>query len=93
MHWTRRNDAADGAGERLGEQGLADAGDVLDEEVAAGEERHDREPHRLGLAPEDAAEVREHVGGELGGVVQRAQRRHRSRSSTSFMNRRSRPPP
>ena len=36
-------DAADGAGERLGEEGLADAGHVLDEEVAAGEQRDEGE--------------------------------------------------
>ena len=50
-------DAADGAGERLGEQGLADAGDVLDEEVTAGEQRDEREPDRLGLAPQDPPDL------------------------------------
>src|SRR5262249_45930105 len=48
---------ADGAGERGGERGLAHPGHVLDENVAAGEEAHDGQPHRFRLAHEGAAHV------------------------------------
>ena len=43
--------------ERLGERRLADAGDVLDQQVAAGEEAREREPQRLALADDDAVEL------------------------------------
>ena len=42
--------AADGLGERAGERRLADAGDVLDEQVAAGEQRDERELDRVLLS-------------------------------------------
>jgi hypothetical protein len=56
------------AGQGLGEQRLADTGDVVDEEVSAGEETHDRESDRLGLAAQDRGQAvaqlgREAVGG------------------------------
>ena len=44
--------AADGASERARERRLADAGHVLDEEVAAREQRHERELDDFGLALE-----------------------------------------
>ncbi len=51
--------AADRRRDRLGQRGLADAGDVLDEEVALGEEAHEREVHLLALALDDALDVAE----------------------------------
>ena len=47
--------AADRAGDRLGQRRLADAGDVLDEEVALGEQAHEREVDLLALALDHAA--------------------------------------
>ena len=59
-------DAADGAGERLGEEGLADAGDVLDEQVPAREQRDEGEGDRLGLAPQHALDPGADVGRQPG---------------------------
>jgi hypothetical protein len=52
VNCTRRHLAAHRVGERAREGGLADARDVLDEEVAAGEEGHERELDHFGLALE-----------------------------------------
>ena len=57
--------AADGLGEGARERGLADAGDVLDEQVAAREERDERELDGVVLALE----------GPLDGLSQRLERR------------------
>ena len=46
--------APDRAGQRLGEQGLAHPGDVLDEQVAARQQRDEGQGHRLRLAPQHA---------------------------------------
>ena len=58
-------------GQRLGEHGLADAGDVLDEDVAFGEHRGDQQPDDFGLAldhPLDGlGDAREVVGEGLEG--------------------------
>ena len=54
--------AADRAGDRLGQRRLADAGDVLDEEVALGEQAHEREVHLLALALDHALDVGEQRG-------------------------------
>ena len=45
------------AASALRQRGLADAGHVLDEQVAAREQRDHREPDRLGLAADHAADV------------------------------------
>jgi hypothetical protein len=34
--------------------GLPYSGDIFDQEMSTGEKRHDRQPHGLGLAPNDA---------------------------------------
>ena len=54
--------AADRRRDRLGQRRLADAGDVLDEEVALGEEAHEREVDLLALALDHALDVVEQGG-------------------------------
>jgi hypothetical protein len=49
--------AVDAACQRLGEHGLADPGDVLDQEVTFGEEHGDRRGDHVGLALDDALDV------------------------------------
>ena len=49
--------AVDRPGDRLREHRLADAGHVLDQQVAFGDERHEREPDLLVLAPDDPLDV------------------------------------
>ena len=63
-------DTADGTGEGLGEQGLADAGHVLDEQVAAGEQRDERQLDRLRLAPQDLLHLVADDPGEAGGRLE-----------------------
>ncbi len=48
--------AVDGAGEGVGEGGLAHAGDVLDQQVAAREQADERQAHHLRLAADGDAE-------------------------------------
>ncbi len=52
--------------ERLGERRLAHAGDVLDQQMAAGEQAREGELQRLALADDDAVELRQHRGQALG---------------------------
>ena len=52
--------------ERLRERRLADAGDVLDQQVTAGEQAREREPQRLALADDDAVELRQDGGQAFG---------------------------
>ena len=59
MNWIRRNDAAEALGDRLGEDRLAGARDVLDEQVAAAQQRDEGEPHLVVLADDHALDVRE----------------------------------
>ena len=74
--------AVDAAGQRLGEQGLADAGHVLDEEVPFGEECDEGVANAIGVAEKDGGDVLlqpfEH--GRVGVIVRRggdcAVRRH-----------------
>ena len=47
--------------ERLRERRLAHAGNVFDQQVAAGEQAGEREPQRLALADDDAVELRQHA--------------------------------
>ncbi len=66
--------AVDAAREGLGEHRLADAGDVLDEQVALGQERDEGQPDGLGLAGDDALDAPRDVlddGARLGeaGVI------------------------
>ena len=42
--------------QRVRERGLADAGHVFDEQVAARQQAGERQPHGLGLAEDDAVE-------------------------------------
>ena len=51
--------AAEAAGDRLGEDGLAGAGHVLDQEVAAAQEGDERESDFVVLADDDALDVGE----------------------------------
>jgi hypothetical protein len=43
----------------VGEGGLADPGNVFDQQVAAGEQAGEGQPQRLGLAEDDAIEGRQ----------------------------------
>ena len=51
--------------ERLRQRRLADAGNVLDQQVAAREQAGEREPQRLVLADDDAVELRQDGGKAL----------------------------
>ena len=53
VNWIRRTEAVDRAGQGLGQHRLADAGDVLDEQVALGQQGGDRHLHDGGLALDD----------------------------------------
>jgi len=66
--------AADGAGERAGERGLADAGHVLDEHMAARRQRSDGEAHYAGLAVDDLGDGGFEAGERGAGVARRANR-------------------
>ena len=57
---------AERAGERLRQGRLAYAGDILDEQVPAGEQAGQREPERGLLADDNAAELLEHQRQALG---------------------------
>jgi hypothetical protein len=61
---------------RLGEGGLADARDVLDQQVAAGQETREGKPQGFALADDDAIELGENGSQALGdrniGLAQRA---------------------
>ena len=65
MNWTRAYLRPEGRGQRLRQRRLADAGDVLDQQVAAREQAGERELQRLGLADDDAVELREDGGETL----------------------------
>ena len=54
VNWMRRNDAAEALAQRLGQHRLADAGNVLDQDVALAEERDEGDPH-LAVLPDDHA--------------------------------------
>ena len=62
VNWMRWQVPPIDAGDRLGQRRLADAGDVLDEEVALGEEAHEREVHLVALALDHALDVAEQSG-------------------------------
>ncbi len=53
VNWMRRTEQSSGPGERLGQHRLADAGDVLDEQVTLGEQDGQRQADDLGLALDD----------------------------------------
>ena len=57
VNWIRRTGAVDRARERLAEHRLADAGHVLDQQVTAGEQHHQRGPGDLRLALDDRRDV------------------------------------
>ena len=57
VNWMRAHRAVDAAGQRLAELGLADAGHVLDEEVALGEQHDQGGVDDVGLARDDALDV------------------------------------
>ena len=59
----------DRRGERLGEGGLADAGHVLDEEVALGEQADEREGDDVVLALDGLADVVDDGADDRGGAV------------------------
>ena len=66
MNCTRPNAAVDRRGQRLGQAGLADAGHVLDEQVALGDEAEQDELDDLGLALDDVLDVGDDVGVVVG---------------------------
>ena len=57
VNWMRRTEQSMRAGQRLGEHRLADAGHVLDEQVALGEQHDQRQPDDVGLALDDLLDV------------------------------------
>ena len=57
MNWMRWKRAAEALGQRLGQQRLADAGHVLEEEMALGQERNQGEADDLRLAQDDPGDV------------------------------------
>ena len=61
--------AVDGAGERLREHRLADAGHVLDEQVALGQEHGEGGRDRLALARDDGLDVLHDARGERADLV------------------------
>ncbi len=66
--------AVDGPGQRLGQRGLADAGHVLDQQVAFGQHGDQRDPHHLRLADQHLLDV---GGDALNGAVQSVDARRR----------------
>ena len=64
MNWMRRQLPPMEPATRLGERRLADAGDVLDEEVALGEEADEGEAHDFALALDDLLDVGDEIGEE-----------------------------
>ena len=66
--------ARQAAGERLGQQRLADAGHVFEQQVPVGQERDERQPDDFGLAEEHLPDVRRE-GVEQGGQFLRRTRR------------------
>ena len=63
VNWMRLKLAADGAGERLGQHRLADAGDVVDEDVALAQQRDERHLDDVVSPDDDAADVLADAGG------------------------------
>ena len=57
MNWMRWKRAVEAAGQRLGQQRLADAGHVLDEQVALGQQGDEGQVDDLGLAQQHAGHV------------------------------------
>ena len=57
MNWTREYLRPSTGGERLRERRLADAGDVLDQQVAARDQAGERQLDRVVLADDDAREL------------------------------------
>jgi hypothetical protein len=53
VNWTRRKLEAQRGGEGARQRRLADAGNVLEEQVAARQQRRERQAHDLALAAED----------------------------------------
>ena len=62
--------AADRARERFGKHRLADAGNVLDQHVAAAQKRDQQEVHGGSLADDDLLDVVGHPVGDLVNIVQ-----------------------
>ena len=65
MNWTRAKLAVDGPGQRLGEEGLAHAGEVLHDDVPAGQQGHHAGADDLFLAQDH----RPDGTGDLAGAV------------------------
>ena len=66
VNWIRCHVPAIDARDRLGQRGLADAGHVLDEEVALGEQAHEREAHLVALALDHPLDVGERSASKSG---------------------------
>ena len=64
-----REAAVDGAGQRLGEKGLADTGKVLDDDMAAGQERDHAGADDLLLAQDDGADAGGDASGPAGDLL------------------------
>ena len=83
MNWMRRKPSPERARERVRERGLAHSGYVLEQHVAPGQQRGQRQAHDLVLAVEDALDLgdqpieqlerRRRFVGRYGGVGHRFQ--------------------
>ena len=62
MNWMRRKAGGNALGQGLADQRLADARHVLQQHVVAGQQGHDAQPHDLGFAQHDLADVRFQLG-------------------------------
>ena len=65
VNWMRQKAGRDALGQGLADQRLADARHVFEQHVVAGQQRHDAQPHDVGLAEHDLADVRFELGHEV----------------------------
>jgi hypothetical protein len=68
--------AVDAPRERLGERRLADAGDVLEQQVPLGEQHGDGQPHQLGAAGDHTLDPRADQAGGVDELVELGRGRH-----------------
>ena len=69
MNWIRRNERVEDVGEGLDRERLGEAGDALEEQVAAGEEGDEHALEHRVLADDDAPDLVEDGLGGLPGVA------------------------
>ena len=69
VNWMRRNDAADGAGQRLDRERLGQAGHALEEAVASGQQADEHPLDGPVLADDDLLDLEQHTFELCGGPV------------------------